>query len=520
MVKLILKNYRSFYEHNPLIFEINDSVIALVGHNNAGKSFVLKIFFEFRHLFSEILSTPKLVLGSQSPLVEFNTSHPLKLFYKYNSRPLELILKFETFKLSVSFKRDNPTKIIPELFIFVDDREVSVLELQKTQKIELRHTNGFYRIWDISQDRLICDITELFKTLNIFKNARYFSSFRNSVNIDNPTPYCDILVGDKFIRSWQEISASNNSVLQQKIKKFYKDIEEVFDYKSFEIIINEQDGRIMAKINGELTHLSSLGSGIIQFILIFSNAIFYNSSLILIEEPETNLHSKLQMDLINRLFSYSDNGIIFTTHNMGLAHSVAGKIYSVIKPNKNSLISSFKETPNFQEFLGEINFSSFPAIGLKKVLLAEGPKDVQVFTQLLRKFKKYKDIMILSLGGSSLINSKTFQEIGELKRIGNEIEFFCWIDSERNFAGEELPRERVQFAKICEKLGIKIKISERKCMESYFPLSVIKKVLPKVGSFGYYENPPWDKNINWKIAQKLTKSDLRGTDLYNFLQNL
>lgn len=186
----------------------------------------------------------------------------------------------------------------------------------------------------------------------------------------------------------------------------------------------------MQRLIAKQFFLSNLGSGIIQFILIFTNAMLYEPSLILIEEPETSLHSKLQIDFINCLLPYLKNGIIFTTHNMGLVHSVVGKTYSVIKPDKNSIISPFKETPNFQEFLGEINFSSFSTIGLKKVLLAEGPKDVQVFTQLLQKFKKYKDIMILSLGGSSLINSKTFQEIGEFKRIGNEIEFFCWIDSE------------------------------------------------------------------------------------------
>ncbi len=519
-MELILKNYKSFSEENPLNLKIDDNIIALIGPNNAGKSSVLKFFYEFRHFFNEILNIPILILGNQTSVINFNISHPFKLFYNYNSGPLEVVLKFKNFKLSVHFNRSNPTKAYLNLFIFINNQEFSFSKLQKNKITKIRQVGKLTQIWDISNDKLLCDVTELFKSLKIFRDARFFSSFRNAVNIGTTQPYCDILVGDAFIRAWHQLSTSSDPRLKKKSRKVISDLKEVFGYESLEIIAYPKKGKIITKIDKQIYDLSDLSSGIIQFILFFVNVAFYEPSLLLIEEPELNLHSKLQIDLLNRLLPYSKNGIIFTTHNMGLAHSMAGRIYSVIKSNKNSVISLFEETPNFQEFLGEINFSSFPALGLKKVLLAEGPKDVQVFTQLLKKFKKYKDIMILSLGGSSLINSKTMQEVGEIKRLGHKVKFFCWIDSEKNFAEDKVARERLEFAKICKQLNIKIKISERKCMENYFSLKAIQDILPKIKSFGLYENPKWDKGINWKIAQRLNEKDLIGTDLYKFIKSL
>ncbi len=51
---LTVKNYRCFEDANPLRLTIQDGFIALVGPNNSGKSSCLKIFYEFRNIWSGI----------------------------------------------------------------------------------------------------------------------------------------------------------------------------------------------------------------------------------------------------------------------------------------------------------------------------------------------------------------------------------------------------------------------------------------------------------------------------------
>lgn len=53
-VEVTLKNYRCFPEQHPARFVLGDGITAFIGTNHAGKSSLLKFFYEFRQLF-EIL---------------------------------------------------------------------------------------------------------------------------------------------------------------------------------------------------------------------------------------------------------------------------------------------------------------------------------------------------------------------------------------------------------------------------------------------------------------------------------
>lgn len=68
--------------------------------------------------------------------------------------------------------------------------------------------------------------------------------------IGNPTPYCDILIGEKFIKAWQKILRDDNPEVKLKKLAIYKDLEEVFGYEKFEIVICPEN-KIIAKINSE-----------------------------------------------------------------------------------------------------------------------------------------------------------------------------------------------------------------------------------------------------------------------------
>ena len=51
-IDLILKNYRCFPDSDPARLTIGDGWTAFLGVNNAGKSAILRLIYEFRRIFS------------------------------------------------------------------------------------------------------------------------------------------------------------------------------------------------------------------------------------------------------------------------------------------------------------------------------------------------------------------------------------------------------------------------------------------------------------------------------------
>ncbi len=132
--------------------------------------------------------------------------------------------------------------------------------------------------------------------------------------------------------------------------------------------------------------------------------------------------------------------------------------------------------------------------------------------------------MIIHLGGDSLINDKSEFELGELKRITDQV--FVLIDSERSCQGEPIARPRQAFVETCSKHGFKVHVTELRATENYLSGKAIKEVKSeKYAALGPYEllrhaSLPWAKHENWEIAGRMAKKDLEGTDIDSFLSSL
>src|SRR3978361_532233 len=98
--------------------------------------------------------------------------------------------------------------------------------------------------------------------------------------------------------------------------------------------------------------------------MALGNAATSRPTLILVDEPETNLHPALQVDFLLTLAQYATVGCVFSTHSVGLARSVANPIFTVRKGAQGPLARLFEATPSYSELLGELSFSSFKEMGL------------------------------------------------------------------------------------------------------------------------------------------------------------
>jgi len=524
--EIILKNYRCFPVSSPLRFEIKKGFTSFVGTNNSGKSTVLKSFFEFRNLFGE--------LASPNYYKQMNTKRAGLPSIQGVGDPYEIFCNQNKFDLEILFK------LQPE-------NEVDTLPLDTTIEIKLKTTkensftetslfvNGHRAIDGITIHDPVLDINKIgsfnfdgvctfFRNLH---NSFYVGPFRNAINIGTMQQYFDIDIGQAFVKQWKTWKTGDTKIYNRKILDLTESLRKLLGFNQLEISPSPDETTFQFVIDGQPYRLAEIGSGISQFVVVLAQAAMKEPSFILIDEPESNLHASLQLDFLTTLASYASEGVLFATHNLGLARAASDQIYSIQRVSEgNSKISIYEATPRLSELAGELSFAGYKELGFEKILLVEGKTDIKTILQFLRLYNQELKVVMLSLAGRNLINGSddTFLQLQEITRITSNVS--ALIDSEKTSEGEELETIRKQFMEICDGLNIECKVLERRAIENYLTTDAIQEVKSeKYSSLDPYQklssaSPCWAKEENWLIARRMNKDDLKDTDLGEFLEGL
>lgn len=516
-VLITIKNYRCFSDENPLSFNLRNGDTAFLGPNNSGKSSILKFFYESRPVWNYLLDIHNL-----DNLLRNNGNHSVGLlvddgsdiFCRFNNRKINISVKIGNLELKFNIIESGGSSIGIEGCCFLISNNLLIPNgVDADEKYFL-------------SDRGKIPLEEFFIVFKAISESVYIPSFRNIINLgENNRDYYDITVGKNFISNFMRWKLGNRTRISDIIIRTTNDIKNIFDYKSLELNPSENKEDILLIINNEKQYkLKEMGSGLTQFIMVFMTVALKNPSFILIDEPELNLHPTLQKKFISHLNSYSKNGILFATHSVGLARSMADQIYSVVKKDNSSIVKLFESMPKCAELLGELNFSTYQEMGISKVLLLEGPTEIKTFQQFLRKLDKEQEFLILPLGGNSMINGNREQELSDIKRITDKV--YCWIDSEKESADKEMLNNRKEFLESCKKLDFQAQASERRAIENYFTERAIKRVRGENSrALDHYEKlnsseENWSKSENWRIARFMEIDDIKNTDLGKFLLEL
>jgi len=525
-VKITIKNYRCFEDTCPLYFELGEGFISLVGPNNSGKSSLLKLFYEFRPLWQYLSNIRNINHSIDSPFrADFiGISDPTEIFADKNNRSLSIEIEFFQ-------ENENDFYFLSEVILTLERKEPlmwkATYSYGPNPKIKIRPNN--LRSVSDKGDIIISDPDRNDIKLNKFKELMesleksiYIGPFRNAVN-EGSGRYYDLNIGTAFIKQWNSWKTGNLKFQNSTIQNITESIRKIFNYGSIEINASEDLKTLQINIDNKPYKLKELGAGLAQFIIVLGNVAIQKPPYILIDEPETNLHPPLQLEFLTSLASYTSKGIIFATHSMGLARAASEKIYSFRKDNKENKtdVKLLEQTPNYIEFMGELNFSSYRELGYDAILLVEGVHDVKAIQQFLRKIGRDHKIVIIPLGGTQFINGKIEMQLNELKRITNNL--FCLIDSECKDSTSLPSKQRIEFKELCEKLGIKICMTKKRAIENYFTEKAIKKIFgDNSKALEDYEELPiyWPKQRNWRIASEMNWEEIKDTDIGEFLKLL
>ncbi|MBD2017106.1 AAA family ATPase [Microcoleus sp. FACHB-53] len=551
-VEITIKNYRCFSDSKPAHIILRKGFTAFIGVNNSGKSSLLKFFYEFRSLF-QLLSSPNnnnFIEALRGNPQSFNFASSVldieEVFNNTNNRNLEIQLRFVDIDLVIE---DNAPPILEKIVVTIPratNTYFAELFIKNKKMVIFPDGNepNLYRLVLIKKDNIFLyyedtpevNLYPLFKASKDISEALYIGPFRNALELVTNTDYnseqlifgdyFDIKVGRAFIRNWRAFKSGRVKKNSDVAYGLTEDIRRIFGFKSLEINTSDDNRTLQLFINGKSYTLLELGSGLAQFILVLANAAIKQPCYILIDEPELNLHPSLQLDFLTTLGSYAGEGVLFATHNIGLARASAELIYSIRKDAEGeSEVRKLEATPRLSEFLGELSFSGYRELGFDKILLVEGSTEVKLIQQFLRKYGKDHQIVLLPLGGTQLIKESSEAELEEIKRICENVS--ALIDSERTAPEAELEPRIAGFVETCNKVNIDCYVLERRAIENYFSDRAIKQVMGnKYKALEPYEalkkkaQNGWDKAENWRIAQEMTREELEGTDLGEFLKRL
>jgi predicted ATPase len=524
---LTISNYRCFSREKPATIHFKPGFTSFVGVNNAGKSALLRFLFEFRQVFATIVTNWQSVVNWAGTHNVMPFDFPVgdrdmeELFCSENNGPLSIEI---TFPAGPQFEY----LICNRILIRFDRRQkAGTFTLQwrdhpRTLSVQQVLTN--YRFVDGGSGGQF-DLSNVMAACKLLSQTAYFPSFRNAVNAGGGGKLFDMTVGQLFVEQWNAIKTSSaNRVHNRAAVALTKDIARLLGFESLEINSTNEGDTLQLVIDGRTVRLDEVGSGIAQFILVLANAATINPAIILIDEPELNLHPSLQLDFLTTLAKYASYGTLFATHSLGLARSVSDQIYAVTRENSQSQVTRYEATPKLAEMLGLLSYSGYVMLGGESVLLVEGPTDVLVFQQFLRLYKKDLKVVILPLGGGELIKADSAVQLAEIRRICPNITAI--IDSDRKSQDGEPKEKPSEFAKLCAGHGIHCHLTERAATENYLTDAAVKRAFgdnakalqpwqPLKGS-----NSAWSKSQNWKAAKEMTLADLNATDLGPILAKL
>jgi len=529
------KNYRCFTHEKPLKLTLSNGISAYVGQNNTGKSTILKFLWEIRPIFQAFLHSSnfqRLIRENDNKLEVTwpDTNRPPEGMFNDND-PHNLPVEIEVLVNSEGQFDDLDGEVKKIKYIINRNDEVECLLFSDVTSYPLSFSDKHLVdranacISETNDDDDVLSIGAISTALRILFKSSYFASFRFAEGGITKGQYYDSSVGTSFIQRWKQLKNGTSKDGNRKAKAIVRKIAEIFQFDSFDLSASHDDQHFRVVINDSPERLDQVGSGITQAIMLLTYCEVEEPTYILVDEPELNLHHDAQIKLIKALEEKAEYGVIFATHNLGLARRCADTITCVTRksPADAPIVMPYEDHPYLADIYQSLTYSGYFGYDAKKILLVEGPTDVKVFKHFLKLYNKDHEFMLINLGGGSMINGKRTFELEELQRLNKEITVI--IDSERTRADMKLPRDRLDFINIVKRLGFKHCVLRRKATENYLSQNAVDEVIGNdCRSLGEYErldeSHPWSKEKNHKIAQAMKRIDLDETDLGQFFASL
>ncbi|ALI36860.1 chromosome segregation protein [Candidatus Nitrosocosmicus oleophilus] len=375
-VSLYLSNFKSFLD---IKLNFRDDLQLICGKNNTGKSTIL-----------EAIS-----LLLQKPLDDAQLRDKINVFQKKNTFEIVLKVKIE----------EN------DIYPIIKNAKVSNIRLSRSSKDEIYNMQNKEITISLSYDRIMDNYT---------KNISYFSKNTQEEIIEVKCSVEDYLAkkflyinSDRTVLPSEYFTPKNNfdknfisqnhnvrhyilylkTYRPDQFVKFQSAISQIFENMLVKPRINYEEGFVTVEVNlnGPSTEIGLIGAGQKELLLILSKIFYYSPDLVMIDEPELNLHYDLIIKFLN--FMKNHNSLfVLSSHSDLLINNVNLDQLIYTKP-QNNFISSISKIDReglseLYEDLGYIqsNYEKLRNLDYDMMILYEGKDSKEKEKKVINKF--------------------------------------------------------------------------------------------------------------------------------------
>lgn len=392
--EIILKNFKTFKN---LKINPNPDFNIVIGENSAGKSTI----FEAIHLWEKCYET--YILASRKGFYKVKKS--TNRYVNYQDLDFLRITKDED--LFFDPKNTELGKCAEITVSLTNDDENITWSLGFKITCPTSIENAFYRVQPISEADF-ADFAEKFcATGRFLDEAVFIYQTRPVAGIHQFEPYYNEAQIKRKIQKGASHEVLRNKIVAKRrsISELQESISSILEkevnFKLPPIARRDKDEYIdlLVSINGSKPYdLHLQGSGFLQIVEILATIEFIDAplKLLLVDEPDSHIHSKLQRKLISHLKSIDHNQFFVISHNdQFVTNAGEGEIFFLNEEVKEEGVLKSINADSFdiiKNSLGGVVMSLELLNQSKQIVFVEGSDDAQYISMLYKKIADINEI--------------------------------------------------------------------------------------------------------------------------------
>jgi len=384
-----LKNFKSFED---LTISPNNSFNIIIGENSAGKSTI----FEGIHLWEKCYEA--FILASRKGFYKIRNTTSRYVNY----RELDFLRLTSDNDLFFHSGRTRNAEITVTLCV---DGEQFSLGFKVSRPTSI--SNAFFRIQPIEQDQFSRFAEKIVADGKTLDEAIFIYQTRPVAGVLQYEPYLNEAQVTKKIQKGISHEVLRNKIIakRESIEQLEEAITKILGKTvKFELPPKTRartDEFVSIKVTigaGKKQDLHLQGSGFLQIVEILSTIEFLDAplKLLLVDEPDSHIHTKLQLNLIRHLRSILDNQFFIISHNdQFVTNAGEGEVFFLseeAKADKKLIPIEHRSFDTIKRALGGVILSLEHLNQAKHIAFVEGNDDAEYLKAINVKLKDITEV--------------------------------------------------------------------------------------------------------------------------------